>query len=328
MLCFWNCFTLVFQIKSTVCKYKCILHYTCNIVQHVLENTKSSWVINDFEPLLTHWNLIKLNTAVVRLMLTLASCSAFVRIKPGQSYSCSWTTRLHGHGAALWKQLFTSAPTDCFIPGHLIIPLASFWDLSEVMSLTALARCVTNQRPLHHAIQMTLILDLENTNESPVFDFIMQMCRVFFLPVLSTCKELCFLPAKYKNSRASGEDWWTTATASWGHPQSPWYHDLICVCGWFFIAVRTFCRQWCLARKRLLVPVERRNANPGWMQTIYLFISLLVRFFGKFKWHLWYRLVKLQWESICRSAGTSLTISGFLWNVLIAANSFFFFYSL
>lgn len=180
-----------------MCKYKCILHYTCNIVQHVLENTKSSWVINDFEPLLTHWNLIKLNTAVVRLMLTLASCSAFVRIKPGQSYSCSWTTRLHGHGAALWKQLFTSAPTDCFIPGHLIIPLASFWDLSEVMSLTALAWCVTNQRPLHHAIQMTLILDLENTNESPVFDFIMQMCRVFFFCLYCRLAKSCvfFLPS-------------------------------------------------------------------------------------------------------------------------------------
>lgn len=150
------------------------------------------------------------------------------------------------------------------------------------------------------------------------FHFMMQM---YCWPEDSQKSSVTFLPS-IKNSCACGEEWWTTATASWGHPQSPWYHDLICVCGRVFVAVRTFCSgAW--------QESDRSSQSRGVMLTeggCKLFF-LLVRCFGKFKWHLWYRLVKLQWESICRSAGTSLTISGFLWNVLIAAN-FFFFYSL
>lgn len=168
---------------------------------------------------------------------------------------------------------------------------------------------------------MMLILDFElkeNSNESPL----LSLHDADLLLTWRLAKEFCYLPAKYKNSRACGEEWWTTATASWGHPQSPWYHDLICVCGRVFVAVRTFCSgAW--------QESHRSSQSRGVMLTeggCKLFF-LLVRCFGKFKWHLWYRLVKLQWESICRSAGTSLTISGFLWNVLIAAN-FFFFYSL
>lgn len=100
---------------------------------------------------------------------------------------------------------------------------------------------------------------------------------------LKTRKEFCYLPAKYKNCRACAEGWWTTATASWGHPQSPWYHDLICVCGQVFIAVRTFCSgTW--------QESDRSSQSRGVMLTeggCKLLSFLLVRYFGKFKWHLW-----------------------------------------
>lgn len=165
---------------------------------------------------------------------------------------------------------------------------------------------------------MMLILDFElkeNSNESPL----LSLHDADVLLTWRLAKEFCYLPAKYKK----------LSCMRWGvmnNSNSQLRSSAKSVISWPDLCLRSGFRscedilQWCLARKRPLVPVERRNANRGWMQTFFL----LVRCFGKFKWHLWYRLVKLQWESICRSAGTSLTISGFLWNVLIAANFFFF----
>lgn len=61
--------------------------------------------------------------------------------------------------------------------------------------------------------------------------------------------------------------------ASWGHPQSltqissPHLHLRL-----VFIAVSAFCRgTYSLAGRRLFVPVERRDVNHGWMQTLLFF---------------------------------------------------------
>lgn len=95
----------------------------------------------------------------------------------------------------------------------------------------------------------------------------------------------------------------TNSNASWGHPQSPSQISSLDLSMWLvFIAVKAFSSgTYQLARKQLLVQVERHDVNQGWIQTFLYWSNSVTNYYQSCH-------PKQKLPNVCEKAFTSLMV--------------------